>query len=595
VAVTLSGPTSTGAGFAAAGRALMVGLPIGVGLYAWHGRPEDRFGPLLAALGVGSFLTTLAESGNGLLYSTGRVSGWLVELGFVYLILSFPSGRLPDRVDRRLVGAAAVLVAVLYLPTALIADSYPVPSPYTGCEAGCPANSFFVLGSEPAFVDSLFLPAREALTALLFLAITLRLVLRFRGSTRLMQHTLEPVLTVAVARFALLAVAVIVRRTGTDSAVLVGLAWTIAIALPAMALAFLLGLVRRRLYAGSALQDLGLRVRADVAPSDLRVALSEALGDPSLHVVYWADEGGGHWVDERGRAVVPPEPHSRRYLTEVRDRRRRVAAIVHDAALAEEREFLDAVASYALIALRNQRLTAKVESSVLEVQQSRARILASADRERRRIERDLHDGAQQRLVALRIQLELVEEQIEVDPKGGMRKLHVLGDEVGETLEEIRALARGVYPALLEERGLGEALRAAALRAPMSVSVEPDGLGRYPQDVESAVYFCCLEAMQNSSKHARGAHAISISLRQDYALRFQVRDDGGGFDAAAAPGAGLTNMRDRLTAVGGELSIRSSEGGTVVTGSVPLARASENGAAPATPARSAPLRARLTPS
>jgi signal transduction histidine kinase len=577
-AVTLSGPTTTNPGLAAAGRALMVGVPIAVGLYAWHRRPEERFGPLLVAVGFGWFLTTLAESGDEVLHSIGRVAGWVVELGLIYLILAFPSGRLTQRADRTLVWAAALLVAALYLPTVVIADSYPVPSPYTGCQAGCPHNAFFVLGSEPSFVDSFLRPLREVLTVLLFLAVTARLVQRFRGATRLLQSTLEPVMTVAVVRCAVLAIAIVVRLVSPESAAVAALSWAVALAVPVMAAAFLLGLVSRRLYAGNALQDLSRRVRTNPAPDELRRALAEALGDPSLQVVYWTGDGAGHWVDESGRTVVPPEPDSGHCLTEVRDGERLVAAILHDSALHEEREFLEAVASYASTALRNQRLSAKVESSLREVRESRARILASADHERRRIERDLHDGAQQRLVALRIQLELAEELMEREPEQGMRKLHALGDEVGKTLDEIRALAGGVYPSLLEDRGLAEALGAAALRVPISASVEPDGVGRYPQEVETAVYFCCLEAMQNASKHARDAHAITILLRQDHALRFQVRDDGAGFDSAASThGAGITNMRDRVVAVGGELSIRSSSGGTVVTGSIPLRGAGNNGA------------------
>ena len=291
-------------------------------------------------------------------------------------------------------------------------------------------------------------------------------------------------------------------------------------------------------------------------PEELRAALSEALGDPSLQVLYWAYEPHGHWTDGRGRTVATPELAPGQRRTEVRDGERTVAAILHDAALADEHEFLDAVGSYASTALRSQRLAATVDVSLREVQRSRARILASADRERRRIERDLHDGAQQRLVALRIQLELLEETMEWNPEQGLKKLHELGEEVGETLDEIRALAHGVFPSLLADRGLAEAIRAAALRAPISTSVRPDGVARYPQDVESAVYFCCLEALQNASKHARDARAVTISLRQDRALRFEVRDDGAGFDGAASPGAGITNMQDRLTAVGGELDIRS---------------------------------------
>jgi signal transduction histidine kinase len=595
VAVALSGPSATNQGFVAAGRALMVGVPIAVGLYAWHRRPEERFGRLLVAVGLGWFLTTLAESGNEVLYSAGRVAGWLVELGLVYLVLAFPSGRLTHRADRALVWAAVLLVAVLYLPTLLIADSYPVPSPYTGCVSGCPGNAFFALGSEPAFVDSFLIPLREALTVLVFLAVTGRLVQRFRGTTRLMQHALEPVLTVAVARCAVLVVAIVVRRASPDSAVPEGLSWAIALAVPVMAAGFFVGLVLRRLYAGNVLQDLGRRVRAAIPPEELRVALSEALGDPSLQVLYWTDEPDGRWMDERGRTVMPPRLDSGQRLTEVRDGGRRLAAILHDAALADEREFLDAVASYALIALRNQRLAATVDSSLREVRRSRARILASADRERRRIERDLHDGAQQRLVALRIQLELLEETMEWDPEQGLKKLHALGEEVGETLDEIRALAHGVFPSLLADRGLAEALGAAALRAPIATSVRPDGVGRYPQDVESAVYFCCLEALQNASKHARDARAITISLRQDRALRFEIRDDGAGFDSTASAGAGLTNMRDRLTAVGGELSIRSNGDGTVVVGSVPLGQANGNGATPPPRIHAGRLRARWSPS
>jgi signal transduction histidine kinase len=569
-AVALSGPSATNQGFVAAGRALMVGVPFAVGLYAWHRRPEERFGRLLVALGFGWFLTTLAESGNEVVYSVGRIAGWFVEVGLIYLVLAFPSGRLNHRVDRALVMAGVVLVATLYLPTVLIADGYQVPSPYTGCQADCPGNAFFVLGSEPAFLDSVLRPLREVMTVLLFGAVTARLVLRFRGSTRPMQRVLEPVLTVAAARCVVIAMAVVVRLVIDEPAVVGALAWTTALAVPVMAASFFAGLLMRRLYAGSALEVLSARVRGTLEPSELQAALSEALGDSSLRVLYWAGDGTGAWLDGEGRRLGSPSPAEGQTAIEVSDGSRPVAVILHDVALSDERELLDAVASHTLIALRNQRLAARVESSLAEVRRSRARILASADRERRRIERDLHDGAQQRLVALRIQLELVEELIAQDPEEGVKKVHALGGEVDETLDEIRRLARGVYPALLGERGLGEALTAAALRTAVHTRVVRNGIGRLPQQVESAVYFCCLEAMQNAAKHAHGASEVTISLEQDRALRFQVRDDGAGFNGRpTTEGAGLNNMRDRLVAVGGELNIRSSDSGTVVTGSVPL--------------------------
>jgi signal transduction histidine kinase len=568
--LTAANVTSDWSSLAAAARASMVALPIAVGLYAWYSLPMERFGPLLVAVGFGWFLTTLAESGDGVLYSVGRVSGWVVQFGLIWLILAFPSGRLTTGLDRALVWGAAAIVTLLYLPTALITESYPVPSPYSSCDSGCPDNAFLVLGSEPSFVESVVVPVREALIALVVIAVTARLVQRVRRASSLMRRALAPVMTVAIAQLVILVVALGARRATPESQVVDAFAWTIALAVPALALAFYLGLFQRRLYVADALQELGLRVRDNLARDELRKALAEALEDPSLGLIYWVDGGGNRWVDARGHPVEPPGPDDARCLSEIRDGDRLLAGIVHDVALRDQAEFVEAVASFALIALENQRLAAKVEASLREVRASRARILASADSERRRIERDLHDGAQQRLVALRIQLELAEELILSDPAEGRKKLHALGEEVGATLEEIRALAHGVYPSLLADRGLAEALRAAALNLPVAATVSPDGVGRYPQGVESAVYFCCLEAMQNASKHARDAHAITISLKEDDALRFQVYDDGAGFvTAASTPGSGLTNMRDRLVAVGGELSVRSSGKGTVVTGRVPL--------------------------
>src|SRR5687768_16788005 len=188
---------------AATARALMVAVPIAVELYAWHRRPGERFGPLMVAAGFGWFLTTLAESDDSLVYSVGRISGWAVEIGLVWLILSFPSGRLTTRVDRMLVQATAALVAVLYLPTALMADDYPTPAPYTSCTDNCPDNAFFVFSSEPAIVDGFLIPAREALTLVIFLAVTARIAQRVRGASPLMRRTLTPVLLVAGVRLLL--------------------------------------------------------------------------------------------------------------------------------------------------------------------------------------------------------------------------------------------------------------------------------------------------------------------------------------------------------------------------------------------------------
>jgi signal transduction histidine kinase len=247
-----------------------------------------------------------------------------------------------------------------------------------------------------------------------------------------------------------------------------------------------------------------------------------------------------------------------------------VAALIHDPALREQRPFIEAVGAYAVVWDDNSRLAARVESSLIELRQSRARILAAADDERRRIERDLHDGGQQRLVALRIRLELAEETMRDDPAKAREMLHRLGDDVDAALEELRSLAAGVYPSLLVARGLHEAIRTAALQSPLPASVEVDGSDRYADEVETAAYFCCIEALQNAAKHA-AASAVSITLSRNGDLRFEVRDDGDGFAVEdAIRGDGLMNMRDRMAAVGGELEVRSAPGaGTTVLGTIPV--------------------------
>jgi signal transduction histidine kinase len=570
VAVTLAGVDGGGAGLAAAGRALMVLVPVAVGCYAWHRRPDQPFGPLMVATGFGWFLTTLAESDNSVVYSVGRVAAWFVELELIYLVLSFPSGRIPDRIDRAIVAGAVLLVAVLYLPTALIDRDFPVPAPYTSCDSGCPENAFFALDTEPGFVDSVVRPVRDALAAFLFLAVTLRLAQRMSRSTRLMRRALSPVLAVAVLRFLAAALFVIVRQADPTGPAMDTLGWAAALGLPLMAAGFFAGLLRWRLFVAGSLQSLGLKIREGTDAETLRATLAEALEDPTLRLLNWAPAGAGRWLDERGRETALPEPGSGQRFVRIRDRDRDLAAIVYDDALRDQEELVEAVAGYARVALENRRLYAEVAASLEEVRDSRARIVASADRERRRIERDLHDGAQQRLVALRIKLELAEQALEDDPDAGRAQLHALGGEVEETLEEIRALAHGVYPPLLSDQGLAEALRAAALRAPVAVTISADGIGRYPPEVESAVYYCCLEALQNAAKYAGDGTRVSVSFAEDDRLRFEVRDDGRGFGTEQVPGAGLTNMRDRVTAVGGDLSVASEPGrGVVVAGSVPI--------------------------
>jgi len=552
-------------------RALTVGAPIGVGLYAHRRPPFTRFGSLLIGAGVAWFVATLSSSPNEVVYSIGRVGAWCAELTIVYLVLAFPSGRLTGRIDRVIVMATAVDLFVLYLPTALLVDSYPVPTVYASCTEGCPGNAFDVFGAQPAFVEDVVYPLRELVVIAAFLAATLRLGARLRAATPVMRRTLEPVLVVAIFRLVVFAAALTARRVDPDSPVVGAGMWMISLALPAMALAFLAGLVRWRLFVAGAMQDLATRLPGHAQPEQLRVALADAFDDPSMEIVYRLDDGEARWVDADGRPFTPPPDGSGRCLTEVRDGDALVAAIVHDAGLRDDHAFVATATSYALMTLDNQRLSAQARALLREVSDSRARIQATADDERRRIERDLHDGAQQRLVALRIKLELVAEQADGEDPQRAATLRGLGSEVEDAIDEVRSLARGIYPAALADRGLVEALRSAALLSPLPATLLAAGVGRYSREIETTAYFCCLEALQNAAKHAHGASAAVIDLSDDGTLCVEVRDDGAGFDPASTPqGAGFVNMRDRLSAVAGELVTDSRPGkGTRIVVRIPL--------------------------
>jgi signal transduction histidine kinase len=207
-----------------------------------------------------------------------------------------------------------------------------------------------------------------------------------------------------------------------------------------------------------------------------------------------------------------------------------------------------------------------------ELRASRERVVAAGDAERRRIERDLHDGAQQHLVALAVKLQLARQVVDSDAAAATELLEEMGRDVREALQAVRELAFGVYPALLIARGLTDALSAAASEASIPTQLNAAALDRYPAEVEATVYFCCVEALQNAVKHAgAGARATVRAWREESALLFEVRDDGAGFDESTVrTPSGLANMSDRLDALGGRLTISSQPGsGTRVFGSIPL--------------------------
>jgi signal transduction histidine kinase len=303
-------------------------------------------------------------------------------------------------------------------------------------------------------------------------------------------------------------------------------------------------------------------------------------------VVARAGVSGGTWleiwlpavVDTSGatQVRVAPVAHAGELLGLVVVRRRADGELFTEA----EDRVLTELARQIGLALHNVQLDTALQASLdelkvrnEELQQSRARIVAAGDAERRRLERNLHDGAQQHLVALAVKLRLARDAVEDDPQDAQAMIDELKGDVQEAIEELRSLAHGIFPPLLVSDGLGGALRAAATRAALPTTVEVDGIARYGAEREAAVYFCVLEALQNAGKHAGAAATAAVRVWEgDGSLRFAVTDDGVGISAGegAATGHGFVNMADRLGAFGGTLDVRSIPGqGTTVAGTLPL--------------------------
>ena len=346
--------------------------------------------------------------------------------------------------------------------------------------------------------------------------------------------------------------------------------WIYVGSLALVSAAFGAGLLRERLFVASALERLTLGLTpARERDRAARGARGRA-EDPALRILYRLPGEPERWVDETGRPAELPERAPGRVVAEVSSADgRRIASISPRRVALARPGAVKAATSYALAALENERLVGALQASLDELSRSRSRLVAVADRERRRIERDLHDGAQQRLVALRARLELVAERLEDDSPADAAAIRALGGEVEATIDEVRSFARGIYPSLLIQRGLSEALRAAGRRAPMPTTLDAAGIGRFPPEIEAhrllRVHGGAAERRQARGRGARRDHG---DREPPPALRGARRRDRLRSDAVAG-GEGLTNLQDRLAAVGGVLLVESAPGaGCVVSGVIP---------------------------
>ena len=435
---------------------------------------------------------------------------WFVVPVTLSLMLVFPSGRLPDRRDRRLMVILAALVGSLYLPTALISSTYPTPTPWASCVGGgCPSNAFALVSADPALLDPIRI-VREVITTIVVLAVAVRLAQRARGAAGLLRRALVPV--VAVAAFQVVAFAGYqwrgaAARCRTAPSCSAGRGCTACPRSPrASPWAAVPAAVRR-----PSDQRLTWDLRAPAGPHELRGGLTRALEDPGVRVVYWLPGEPGGWVDESGRAVAAPAAEPGKAVTEVHADGRRIAAVVHDAALGPDSRLVQAAASYGLVVLENTRL-------IEELRRSRER-LSESERERAAAGRTSASGSSATCTTGRSSgSSRCASTSRSCPHGSAgeaperaAELDRMAIELDHATEELRTLARAIAPPLLAEAGLAAALRAATRGAPLVITVSDEGIGRYSPQIEKTVYFACLEATQNAVKHAAGATGVAIAL------------------------------------------------------------------------------------
>ena len=481
-----------------------------------------------------------------------------------YLLLSYPGGRLESRLERAFIRAYALSTAVLWSLVLALSPTFPGAGSFNDCGTRCPPNAL-VRGD--AVIGTALNTAVSIVFTIALIGLTMLLFDKARAPGPVVRRALAPVTAVFTATVAWFVISLYVLPAYPETASVVTIVnGVLGLAIP---MAILLGLVWEDLYAARSVGRIAVGAGGKMlTPAAAEAMIADALGDSTLTLGLWAPERNGY-LDTRGAPLELPRDSRARGVTEITRDERPAAVLIHDPMLDTDSDLIEGLAATSLMLLENTRL-------VEELQASRSRIVDTADHERRRLERDLHDGAQQRLTAIQIKLRLAQEQAE--DRHLAARLEAIGLDAEEAVEELRRLAHGIYPPLLRELGLVKAFRALAVNAPIRIDVADEGIGRCPQPVESTIYFCSLEAIQNAIKHAGSHVRVAVTLKRDPdRVHFAVADDGVGIDPARrGTGDGLIGMRDRVGAVGGTLDISSSPGqGTTVRGTIPVAEASES--------------------
>jgi signal transduction histidine kinase len=517
-------------------------------------RPEQRrLGLLIVAWELAAICTDL-----GVDWPTSRLSTtvWMLATGLVpatyaWMVLTYPWGRLRNRLEVALV-ATGYALGLAWMGTPLLFGN---PRGCAACSPRVPSLLYTGVTFDLTPAGRVFWSGFIGLG----LCFVWLLLCRLRDAPRGARVTLLP-LAVAVIFTAANFVTLRAVWLGGLRGPLGTLDWIDrlnALLFPAAILAGIVSIRHRRGPVG----DLVVALRS-TPPGQVRTALARMLGDPTLELALWLPERATY-VDEAGDPIdVQPSPG--RMVTMIGPDDQPLAALVHDQRLLGQRPLLEAAGSAAGIALENARLQAQLRAQLAELNASRRRIVTAADAERRRLKRDLHDGAQQRLLALGLALQLVREH-----HGDPELLEQAEAELQTALHELRDLARGIHPAILTERGLASAVRGLAARAPITVTTTIAD-ERYSPAVETAAYFVVSEALTNVAKHAHASAAAVSIARENGRLTIAITDDGRG-GANPETGSGLRGLADRVGALGGRLDVQSStETGTTIRAEIPCA-------------------------
>ena len=544
--------------------AVEVWSSVAIGLYYWSNRPSSRLGNLLVAFGFSNAAIGLQGSSNPLISTIGVLAEVPALIIIVWLILVYQRPRLDDS-GRWILAGWGILVMVLYGPWLLLHPTVMTPTALGACNANCPANPLLLAHAPDTLEPLLSRPVGAwRIGAFILLAIVfLRYLPTLRQSAAARQVILPVLVIFSIWLLGSTAYGA-VQLTDRESQVLF---WALYHGRAIFPFAFLAGLIASEMFTASSLRTV-IRQLDSGSRLNEEATLADALSDPDIKLAFWL-RASDQFVDADGTRVSVPTENSGRVMTEFRRGGELIGGIISGAAIGQHPELLEAAARVLSIVVDKRRLEGDLKTTREYLSSSRAESASATENQRRRIERDLHDSLQQELLAVDMRVQVARN---LTQDVALRdRLRGISEDLALARQNVRDIARGLQPASVLAQGLIPPLAEAAQRAPIPVVFRSRGVGRYPSDVEAAIYFCCLEALQNAEKHSGQDTTVTIDIiGSDDALSFTVRDSGRGFDQTRAQGQGLRNMFERMNGIGGWLSIESRAGqGTTISGGIPL--------------------------